>query len=106
MQITVKEVQGKKELKAFYQFQNRLYEGCPQYVPSLDADQKSTLTEDPALEYCTRKMWLFCLPDKIFNCSLCTNTSEHCRKVGNGSHLALLVALLHRNNGIPVGKLL
>ena len=40
MQVTVKEVQGKKELKAFYQFQNRLYEGCPQYVPSLDADQK------------------------------------------------------------------
>ena len=58
MQVTVKEVKGKKELKAFYQFQNRLYEGCPQYVPSLDADQMSTLTEDPALEYCTRKMWL------------------------------------------------
>ena len=65
MQITVKEVQGKKELKAFYQFQNRLYEGCPQYVPSLDADQKSTLTEDPALEYCTRKMWLAYKGEKV-----------------------------------------
>ena len=58
MQITVKEVSGKKEFKAFYQFQNKLYKDCSQYVPSLDADQKSTLTSDPALEYCTRKMWL------------------------------------------------
>ncbi|MBQ2133951.1 MAG: GNAT family N-acetyltransferase [Bacteroidales bacterium] len=58
MQITIKEVSGKKELKAFYQFQNKLYRNCAQYVPSLDMDQKSTLTEDPALEYCVRKMWL------------------------------------------------
>ena len=58
MQVTVKEVSNKKEFKAFYQFQNKLYKGCPQYVPSLDADQKSTLTSDPALDYCTRKMWL------------------------------------------------
>ncbi len=65
MEITVREVQGKKELKAFYQFQNRLYKGCPQYVPSLDADQKSTITEDPALEYCTRKMWLAYKGEKV-----------------------------------------
>ena len=58
MQVTVKEVSNKKEFKAFYQFQNKLYKGCPQYVPSLDADQKSTLTSDHALDYCTRKMWL------------------------------------------------
>ena len=65
MQITVKEVQGKKELKLFYQFQNKLYRNCTQYVPSLDADQKSTLTQDPALEYCTRKMWLAYKGDKV-----------------------------------------
>ena len=58
MEITVKEVVSKKELKIFYQFQNRLYKGCSQYVPSLDTDQKNTLTKDPALDYCTRKMWL------------------------------------------------
>ena len=49
---------SKKELKIFYQFQNKLYKGCSQYVPSLDTDQKNTLTKDPALDYCTRKMWL------------------------------------------------
>ena len=58
MQITVKEVMSKKELKIFYQFQNKLYKGCSQYVPSLYTDQKNTLTKDPALDYCTRKMWL------------------------------------------------
>jgi hypothetical protein len=65
MEIIVREVAGKKELKVFYQFQNKLYKGCSQYVPSLDADQKSTLTEDPALEYCTRKMWLAYKGDRV-----------------------------------------
>ncbi len=65
MQVAVKEVSGKKDLKAFYQFQNKLYKGCRQYVPSLDADQKNTLTNDPALDYCTRKMWLAYKGDKV-----------------------------------------
>ena len=39
MEITVREVAGKRELKIFYQFQNKLYKGCIQYVPSPDADQ-------------------------------------------------------------------
>ena len=65
MQILVKEVSSKKEFKAFYQFQNKLYKGCEQYVPSLDADQKSTLTNDPALDYCKRKMWLAYKGDKV-----------------------------------------
>ena len=65
MQVTVKEVSGKKELKRFYQFQNKLYKGCSQYVPSLDEDQKSTLTNDPALDYCKRKMWLAYKGDRV-----------------------------------------
>ena len=65
MQVTVKEVSNKKEFKAFYQFQNKLYKGCEQYVPSLDADQKSTLTSDPALDYCERKMWLAYKGDRV-----------------------------------------
>lgn len=58
MQILVKEVSTSKELKAFYQFSNKLYKDCKAYVPTLDVDQKSTLTSDPALEYCVRKLWL------------------------------------------------
>lgn len=58
MEITVKEVSSAGELKCFYRFQNQLYRGCKAYVPTLDVDQKSSLTRNPALEYCTRKMWL------------------------------------------------
>lgn len=57
-EIVVKEVVTKKELKDFYQFQNRLYRNCPQYVPSLDVDQKKMLTKDAALEYCKVCKWL------------------------------------------------
>lgn len=58
MQVTVKEVSGPKEFKIFYQFQNKLYKNCKEYVPTMDMDQKNTLSSDPALEYCTRKLWL------------------------------------------------
>lgn len=58
MKVTVKEVTTPKELKVFYKFQNKLYRKCKVYVPSLDRDQKNTLTKDPALNYCIRKLWL------------------------------------------------
>lgn len=58
MHVTVKEVENKEQLKQFYQFQNKLYRNCKVYVPTLDSDQKHSLTEDPALEYCRRKLWL------------------------------------------------
>lgn len=65
MAITIKEVTTAKELKAFYQFQNKLYKDCDAYVPTLDMDQKASLTNDPALEYCTRKMWLAYKENKV-----------------------------------------
>lgn len=58
MSIEIKEVKTSRDLKVFYQFQNNLYKDCPQYVPTLDSDQKHSLTNDPALDYCTCKMWL------------------------------------------------
>ena len=58
MQIVVKEVETKRDLKNFYQFQNKLYKNSKEYVPTLDIDQKNSLTKDPALDYCTNKMWL------------------------------------------------
>ena len=44
MQYTVREVGNDREFKLFYQFQNRLYRDCPTYVPSLDSDQRHTLS--------------------------------------------------------------
>ena len=58
MPITVKEVSTSKELRAFYKFQNRLYRKCKVYVPTLDVDQRNSLTKDPALKYCKRKLFL------------------------------------------------
>lgn len=58
MQIQVKEVNTRKEIEIFCKFQNRLYKGVKEYVPSLDIDQIQSVTEDPALEYCVNKMWL------------------------------------------------
>ncbi|MEG2320969.1 MAG: hypothetical protein RSA75_07090 [Bacteroidales bacterium] len=58
MQVIIKEVNSPGEFKIFYQFQNKLYRNCKEYVPTMDLDQKSTLENDPALEYCTRKLWL------------------------------------------------
>lgn len=56
--IEIREVSTASELKIFYQFQNKLYKDCPQYVPSLDIDQKKMLTQDAALEYCKVCKWL------------------------------------------------
>lgn len=58
MRYTVREVSNRREFKQFYQFQNRLYRHCPTYVPSLDFDQKHTLSHSPCLDYCEQKLFL------------------------------------------------
>lgn len=58
MEYTVKEVSSRKEFRDFYQFQNRLYRDCPVYVPSLDFDQKKSLSKSPCLDYCSQKLLL------------------------------------------------
>lgn len=58
MKYTVREVSGKSEFRTFYKFQNRLYKDCKTYVPSLDFDQKKTLSSAPPLEYCKQKLFL------------------------------------------------
>lgn len=58
MQYTVREVRNAREFRQFYQFQNRLYKNCPAYVPSLDFDQKHTLSHSPCLDYCQQKLML------------------------------------------------
>ena len=58
MRYTVREVSNAREFKQFYQFQNRLYRDCATYVPSLDYDQKRTLSHSPCLDYCQQKLLL------------------------------------------------
>lgn len=54
----VKEVLGKRDLKRFIKFPERLYEGCGQYVPPLHKGQEHELMHAASLQYCRRKMWL------------------------------------------------
>ena len=54
----VVEVQGKRHLKKFIKFPDKLYKDCPQYVPALHSDQINSLTKVSTLSYCKRKMWM------------------------------------------------
>ncbi len=56
--MEIREVKTDKELKAFVRFPRKLYKGCPHYVPALDKGEIRTLTQHPALSFCTLKLWL------------------------------------------------
>ena len=56
-QYIISEVTTRKDLKAFIKFPDELYKDNKQYVPALHSDQMASLTKDPALDYCTHKLW-------------------------------------------------
>jgi GNAT superfamily N-acetyltransferase len=60
MEIYLKEVTSRKELKSFAHFPFSLYRGNPFWVPSLVQDELNTLRWDvnPAFEYCEARYWL------------------------------------------------
>lgn len=59
------EVKDKKNLKRFIKFPDELYKDCKQYVPALHSDQVYSLTKDPALDYCSHKLWMVLDGDKV-----------------------------------------
>ena len=61
----VVEVLGKRDLKRFIKFPDKLYNDCPQYVPALHSDQMNSLTKVSTLSYCKRKMWMVLDGDKV-----------------------------------------
>lgn len=60
MSVEVREVSGKKEMKIFVQFANKLYQGNEYYCPTLDFDELGTFDykTNPALDFCTYKCFL------------------------------------------------
>ena len=58
--VTVTEVRTRRERKRFIQFQNKLYKGVPQYVPTLLVDEMANLSprKNPAYEYCQMRFFL------------------------------------------------
>lgn len=60
MAVTIQEVKTHKERKAFIQFANRLYKGCPYYIPTLDFDEEACFDpkKNPALDFCEYVLYL------------------------------------------------
>lgn len=67
MNITIKEVTSKKDLKKFVEFPNVLYKGNEYYVPFLAMDEIETFTpaKNPAYAFCETRLFLACKDDKI-----------------------------------------
>ena len=67
MEVIVKEVQTKKDLKKWVEFPNKLYKKVDADVPFLTVDEISTFTEseNPAFKYCDVKLFLAYKEDKI-----------------------------------------
>ncbi len=63
----VREVRSRAELRAFVDFQNVLYRGVPQYIPSMYGDDLSDWdpAKNPAFSYCEAKCWLAWRDGKI-----------------------------------------
>lgn len=58
-EITIKEVQSRRELKKFVDFPNKLYKGNKYYVPQLVSAEMKTLSKNnPTLKLCDSKCWL------------------------------------------------
>ena len=60
MDVTIKEVRTKSDLRKFVHFPNELYKGNPYYVPQIESMDRGTLTptKNHAFEVCEGKYWL------------------------------------------------
>ena len=59
MKVTIEEVRGKRQLKQFIHFPEKLYKGNPNWVPALIADEYAALGPgNPSLEFCESACFL------------------------------------------------
>lgn len=60
MAVIIKPVETKADLKIFVQFANKLYEGCPYYIPTLDFDELNYFNpaKNPVLKYADYALFL------------------------------------------------
>ncbi|MBU4444229.1 MAG: GNAT family N-acetyltransferase, partial [Candidatus Marinimicrobia bacterium] len=67
MNIIIKKVENKRDLKRFISFPYKLYAGNKYWVPPLRFDEMNTLRRDknPAFEFCEVKYWLAYKDGKI-----------------------------------------
>lgn len=67
MAVTIKQVQGRKDLKDFVAFPVRLFKDMPGYVPSIFFDEMDTLDpkKNPVYEFCETALFLAYKDDKL-----------------------------------------
>ena len=60
MNLKIKEVTTRKDLRSFIRFPHIIHRGNPAWVPALDFDEMNTLSKDknPAFEHCQARYWL------------------------------------------------
>ena len=60
MDVTIKEVKTKRDLRKYVHFPNALYKGNPYYVPQIESMDRDTLmpSRNHAFEICEGKYWL------------------------------------------------
>lgn len=67
MELKIKEVESRNELRLFIRFPDQLYKGCNYYVPPLHKQQFETLSADknPAFDHCEARYWLAYQGDEL-----------------------------------------
>lgn len=67
MSLIIKEISGKRDIRKFVEFPDRLYSGNKFYVPAFHTNEFKTLFIDsnPAFEFCKAKYWLAIRDKKI-----------------------------------------
>ncbi len=67
MSVTIRQITSRKDFKRFAEFPNRLYKGCPWYVPQLTSDVVNALdpAKNPAYEFCEAAIFLAYRDDEI-----------------------------------------
>ena len=85
MEVIVKEVIDKKDLKAFINFPYRLYKDHSYFVPPLKFDEENTLGKDknPAFDYCEARYWLAYKNKKVVGRIAGIVNRSYIKKCGN-----------------------
>lgn len=85
MNIVIKEVISKKDLRKFVAFPYKLYKGNKYWVPQLISEEMSLLRKDknPAFEFCKAKYWLAFKDDEVAGRIACIINSRYIEKWKN-----------------------
>jgi len=85
VELQIKEVQNKKDLKKFISFPYDLYKGNKYWVPPLRFDEMNTLdwNKNPAFDFCEAKYWLAYRDGKIVGRIAGIINNKYIEKWGN-----------------------